>query len=436
MSREDTACHTETLRRGHGWTNSQKRGGNARAKAVHAVNKMWDEGKLCQRFFEFGKWQRYFQVSAREQDRQERNRSVESIQRGEQAESILAEGKAVVEAARARRKIEASISQHDANPWLHFTQWPQYLAGFRRERLLAAISVERTDEGDGEGRRESCSEEGDSSSSNSSADSDDDDEDDLLEACIATRRLIRTAFATCRPHIVGRVALEFVNRRETGTANNEKPFYAEQQVKTVKKYTEHWVKILRYIWRTTKWKRRPKYRLTDAQKRSLQRVRVVAANSRIDGIQSSKEVRTETRAELQRECLKFWISMFNHELQDREFDSAIMSGLAVLALDTQSGGWMPPTNYTPILAAMVTVLRAFVVYRSWQRRQDEIRRKVAEDGITEEEADSMVEGTVEGVRVMVKRFMTLVQFDGIISPMDRIMHQKTYGMKVRFNTKG
>lgn len=36
---------------------------------------------------------------------------------------------------------------------------------------------------------------------------------------------------------------------------------------------------------------------------------------------------------------------------------------------------------------------------------------------------------------MVKRFMTLVQFDGIISPMDRIMHQKTYGMKIQFNNK-
>ncbi|KAK5686819.1 hypothetical protein LTR17_026816 [Elasticomyces elasticus] len=193
---------------------------------------MWDEGKHCQRFFEFGKWQRYFQVSAREQDRQERNRSVESIQRGEQAESILAEGKPVVEAARARRKIEASISRYDANPWLHFRQWLQHLTGFRRERLLAAISVERTDEGDSEGHGESCSEEGDSSSSNSSAGSDDDDEDDWLEAYIATRRLIRPAFATCRPHIVGSVALEFVNRRETGAANNEKPFYAERQVKT------------------------------------------------------------------------------------------------------------------------------------------------------------------------------------------------------------
>ena len=41
--------------------------------------------------------------------------------------------------------------------------------------------------------------------------------------------------------------MEYVNRREVGAANNEKPFYGEQQVKTVKKYSEHWVKILRYI---------------------------------------------------------------------------------------------------------------------------------------------------------------------------------------------
>ncbi|KAK4897073.1 hypothetical protein LTR49_028043 [Elasticomyces elasticus] len=357
-----------------------------------------------------------FSGSAREQDRQGPNRSVESIQRGEQAEKILAEGKAVVKAARARRKIEASISRYDANPWLHSTQWPQHLAGFRRERLLAAVSVERIDEGDSEGHGESCSGRGDSSGSNSSADSDDDDEEDLLEACMATRRLIRTAFATCKPHIVGRVALEFVNRRETGAPNNEKPFYAEQQVKTVKKYSEHWVKILRYIWRTTKWKRRPKYRLTDAQKKRLERVKIAAANSRVDSMQGSKEARAEAKVGLQEECLMFWISMFNHELRDREYDSAIMSGLAVLASDTQSGGWMPATNYPP-------------------RRQKEIRRRIVEEGMTEEEADNAVEGTVEGVQVMVKRFMTLVQFDGIISPMDRIMHQKTYGMKIRFNTK-
>ncbi|KAK0972240.1 hypothetical protein LTR54_017624 [Friedmanniomyces endolithicus] len=127
--------------------------------------------------------------------------------------------------------------------------------------------------------------------------------------------------------------------------------------------------------------------------------------------------------------------MFDHELRDREYDTAIMSGSAVPALDTQRGGWTPATNYTPILAAIMTVLRALVVYGSWQRRQKEIPRSIIEERMAEEEADNVVEGTVEGVRVMVKRFMTLVQFHGIISPMDCVMHQRTYGMNSRFNTK-
>ena len=60
--------------------------------------------------------------------------------------------------------------------------------------------------------------------------------------------------------------------------------------------------------------------------------------------------------------------MFNYELKDKTYDSAIISGLAVLGLDTQDGGWMPALNYTPILTAIVTVLRALVVFRSWQRK--------------------------------------------------------------------
>ncbi|KAK1046048.1 hypothetical protein LTR74_018028 [Friedmanniomyces endolithicus] len=234
---------------------------------------MWEEGQHCQRFFEFGPWQRYFL-------------SVERAEQEEQAEKILAEGKAILEAARAKRKIEASTSQYDANPWLRFTQWPQHLAGFQREHLLAAISADRIGGGNKSDSQEGSRDDSNSSSTNSSTDSDD-DEDDLAEACIATRRLIRTAFATCRPTIVGRAALEFVNRRETGGVNNEKPFYTEQQVKTVKKYTEHWVKILRYIWRTAEWKTRPKYRLTNVQKKRLERLRVMAANSWTARTQSS-----------------------------------------------------------------------------------------------------------------------------------------------------
>jgi hypothetical protein len=59
--------------------------------------------------------------------------------------------------------------------------------------------------------------------------------------------LIRQAFKTARPGEVGRLALEAINRRETGERSNEKPFYAGQKVATIQKYSQVWIKILRYI---------------------------------------------------------------------------------------------------------------------------------------------------------------------------------------------
>ncbi len=61
--------------------------------------------------------------------------------------------------------------------------------------------------------------------------------------------------------------------------------------------------------------------------------------------------------------------MFDHELKDSEFKSGIISRLAVLGIDIQTGSWKTALNYTPILSAIVTVMRALVVYRSWQMRR-------------------------------------------------------------------
>jgi hypothetical protein len=48
----------------------------------------------------------------------------------------------------------------------------------------------------------------------------------LAVASRATRWLIRQAFKTARLGEVGRLALEAINRQETGEQSNEKPFYA------------------------------------------------------------------------------------------------------------------------------------------------------------------------------------------------------------------
>lgn len=61
------------------------------------------------------------------------------------------------------------------------------------------------------------------------------------------------------PLVPGRHALHCVNRWDNGAPNNDKPFYAKQRTKTIRKYGDVYMQILRYIWRTTKMAERPEY---------------------------------------------------------------------------------------------------------------------------------------------------------------------------------
>ena len=74
--------------------------------------------------------------------------------------------------------------------------------------------------------------------------------------------------------------------------------------------------------------------------------------------------------------------MFDHELQDDEYESGIMSGLAVSGM-SQGGGrkWKTALLYTPDLSGIVTVLRALVVYSARERRQDEIEENILQGWI-------------------------------------------------------
>ncbi|GAB7357820.1 hypothetical protein MBLNU459_g1089t1 [Dothideomycetes sp. NU459] len=92
-------------------------------------------------------------------------------------------------------------------------------------------------------------------------------------------------------------------------------------------------------------------------------------------------------------------------------------------------------DFTPILSAVVTVARALVILRAWTQRQDCIQQQL-EDGYDERAAREKAPSMFEMVKDMVHKFMTLVAFGGKPSPMDRILHTRTYGMKIRYNTKG
>jgi len=194
----------------HGWTSQKGRPA------------MWIEDQACQQFFKRGQRGQYFVV--------QKPADTAPVSAGDALFTRIQQQR---EARQQQQEIQAEIPRSVANPWLEFTGWTVHLAGFTPAELLASI-VPAAGEEDPQGEHMEAPEE-------------DREAAGLAEACHATRRLIRQAFRVCRPQVVGRAALEYVNRRECGAENNEKPFYGEQQVKTVRKYTGHWVKILRYV---------------------------------------------------------------------------------------------------------------------------------------------------------------------------------------------
>ena len=132
--------------------------------------------------------------------------------------------------------------------------------------------------------------------------------------------------------------------------------------------------------------------------------------------------------------LAFWIAMFDHALQDREFESGIISVAAVLGLEVEREGWKSALTYTPTLSAIITTMRALVVYKAYRERQVTVEGLLAQ-GLSKTQARRQAPAVVEGVDASVQRFMTLRSFGGMISPMDRLLHQRTYGLRIRYTTK-
>ncbi|KAI7550457.1 hypothetical protein KC331_g3162 [Hortaea werneckii] len=127
--------------------------------------------------------------------------------------------------------------------------------------------------------------------------------------------------------------------------------------------------------------------------------------------------------------------MFDHELHDDEYESGIMSGLAVCGM-SQDGGrkWRPAILYTPDLSGIVTVLRALVVYSARERRKHEVEAGMSQ-GMKREEAERAASTVLQKVKASVHDFMTLTAYGGRVTPLNHIMQQRTYGRRIRETTK-
>lgn len=108
---------------------------------------------------------------------------------------------------------------------------------------------------------------------------------------------------------------------------------------------------------------RPVYKLTRRQQIAIHEVRKVIQEFQEwkedqpkteDGDESDDEI--EFMGRIRQEILRLFIDLLNHLLQDNEYKSAIISGLAVLGI-RDDDRWLDVEDYTPKYSAVIKLTR-------------------------------------------------------------------------------
>jgi hypothetical protein len=209
----------------HQWQSSKSRGGSIAMRQQPDSKQMWTTGHTCQQIFHAPKWKRLTKVQPDLGLQQTPSLAIAGS-------SMLQRMKEARQQNKEERTVTALSIRSQANPWLEHTSWADHLLGFDISELKGSLAI---------------SPDGDQA---------------LSQACKATVKVICQAMRVCQPTLVPRSALLYINRRETGAANNERPFYSKHRADTMRKYCAVWTKMLCYLWHSQEWEKRPAYILT------------------------------------------------------------------------------------------------------------------------------------------------------------------------------
>ena len=236
--------------------------------------------------------------------------------------------------------------------------------------------------------------------------------------------------------MVGRAALFEAHRKEQGKKPN-KPFNSRMDRTTFRQYTSYWNQLLSYVVRTDDLdeEKRLKFKLTSKQQDTFDQL--MDAGDQVVEFQGGKEdgdakACRDLEKHVQNRLLQFCIALLDHNLADNEYQSVIISGLAVLGLQ-EGGRWANAEDYTPKLSAVIKLARLMVIQNAYEIRQQSIARKV-ERGMSQVDAEESTPSHVKLVQRMTRKFMMLMGDDGEPTPMDWMLETRTYGLHIRYST--
>jgi len=320
------SCHIDQIRshciQKHHWKNPQKGG---RPEAGREVQVPWRTSVHCQHFFVRGPGAEYFEVGRVEGPRQAREET--DIDKFESDQREIDE--LIQKANEAAQEIQEPDEAKEPNPWVSRVGWAVHLARFNTKEMRKLVAPP------GEG------------------------EEDLELLGKAFKWLIQDAQHHAVRKVVGIHTLFVVNKKEVDREPSM-PFNSWMDQTTINAYVDVWQRLLFFICRVEELdeNQRPGYEMTVQQ-----RIAYDAMQSKIQEYQEWKEEQgdsspdVESTEEIQRmgwiqqRILGFCIELLNHSIGANEYESAIISGLAVLGI-REDGKWYDAEDYTTKYSAI------------------------------------------------------------------------------------
>lgn len=360
----------------------------------------WTTGVHCQRFFRSRAASQWFEVG---RGSQVAVVAVVSASEDTVEQRITQMHKAQAKKFEEKKQqfIQAADEKAEPNPWLRRVGWAEHLNGLDREKLREFMRPIGEDEAT------------------------------LQRMWDSLGRVMDQARAVAVPMRVGHAALFEVNRKEAHKKAT-KPFDSRMEDDTWIRYKEVMRKLLCFLQRAEQWEdeARPPYMLTERQSNLYDALEDAAEQYGREGVDEMVHPSVLASGQaIDRLCLDTVVSLLDHQYKHTHYESAMISGLAVMGI-REDGGWENVENYTPIYSAVIKIARMLVVYQAVSEQQDEI--KTLEQRMSKEEAKAAATGLFTIVRNKVRRFLIVVGDKTEPGPIDWIFDARTYGMRIRY----
>lgn|ERR1700748_2390704 len=282
-----------------------------------------------------------------------------------------------------RQVIKDSDELTEVSPWLERTQWLRHLEGQDKTTMAQLVKPAGAEEAV------------------------------LQEVERSLKRLVEKARQTILQKKVSTFTLHRVESFHTGQ-DAQKPFHVNMDRQTLERYQRVWSQLLVYVLRTTDSESRL-YKLTSIQQDSIESVMLAADGFPTGELEELEEEELEAmQQELDKQCLRLCIALLSHYLDHDEYESGIVSYLAVAGLEFIPGAasnasqyrFRDPAQYTPILSGFIKIAQMLVVQYCLEQEDN---------------------GMVDSCRELLEQLHTGYLTVGTATPMDWVLRLRLYG---------